>query len=112
MLLDNETRSKDVERVRVRDLRARVQAQRARLRSIGRKVGLEPLAAIQNRLGAFWKTEEIDKIEGSERRRIATMRVAQSFSDWAEASEVRGPHLSEAMKITVSTFQKLRKWDL
>ncbi|MFN7729733.1 MAG: ATP-binding protein [Bdellovibrio sp.] len=112
VLLDNETRSKDVERVRVRDLRARVQAQRVRLRGLGRKAGVEPLAAIQGRLGAFWKTEEIDKIEGSERRRIATMRIAQSFSDWAEASEVRGPHLNEAMKITVGTFQKLRKWDL
>ncbi|MBX2994833.1 MAG: ATP-binding protein [Bdellovibrionaceae bacterium] len=109
-LLDSDTRSG--EKVLVRDLRQQVEERRERLRGQGREPGVESNDLIRSRLGEFWKTQDLDQMAGSERRRIATMRLAQSFCDWEGSPRVRGPHLTAALELTVTTFEKLRRWDL
>lgn len=109
-LLEGERRSG--EKVQVRELRQKVEAVRARLLEQGRQPGLESNEQIRSRLASFWKTQDLDQMAGSERRRIATMRLAQSFCDWEGSPEVRGPHLTSALELTLTTFEKLRRWDL
>lgn len=95
----------------VRELRGRVEEIRLRIGENGRRPGREPLESIKARMTPFLLKHDWAKMPGSERRRIATLRVAQSVSDWEGAAEIRGPHLQEALGWTVQSFEKVRRWD-
>ncbi|MCS6838906.1 MAG: ATP-binding protein [Bdellovibrionaceae bacterium] len=49
--------------------------------------------------------------ELSQRRKTATLRVAQSIAWWSQAQEVELGHVQEAMEDTVISFQKLKHWE-
>jgi magnesium chelatase family protein len=99
-------------RISVRELRVRLEETRARLESRGRRAGEEALADIKARVAPFFLKHDWDKWGGSERRRIATLRVAQTVCDWEGESQITGSHLEEARRWTVHAFEKLKRWDV
>ena len=54
----------------------------------------------------------LQKIPGSERRRLSTLRVARSFAMLEGSELVRSRHIQEAMIWTSDNFEKMKRWDL
>jgi hypothetical protein len=56
-------------------------------------------------------SEALVAVPGSERRRIATLRVARTLATLDYSERIRGPHLDQAMEWTSRNFEKMRRWD-
>lgn len=98
------------EKVRtVRSLREEVEEKRDRLRA--RASRPTDSLSLQKRMEPFYLKDWRQR-KFSERRRLATLRVAATLADWDGREKIGGAQLEEALWCTFHPFEKIRRWDL
>ncbi|MBX3040970.1 MAG: ATP-binding protein [Bdellovibrionaceae bacterium] len=56
-----------------------------------------------------WRIElQEGRLFPSERRRLATLRVARSLADWDQSPDIRSAHLEESLRWCFKNFERLR----
>ena len=112
VLLFSPTTKSAEKKMSIRQLRSSLEKKRAELVSAGRTLGNSDLNEIKKRMDPFVLKHDWAVRGGSERRRNATLRIAQSLSDWESSPQIKGRHLEEALQWTVHNFEKIKRWDL
>ena len=111
LLFSPENKSAE-KRISIRDLRQKLEQMRADLVASGRELEDRDLNKIKKRMDPFLLKHDWQTRGGSERRRNATLRIAQSLADWDSSLRIKGRHFEEALQWTVHNFEKIKRWDL
>lgn len=81
------------------------------IKSDGKKSKVLTLKELEPRMSLFCK-KYLARPEGSERRRLSTLRVAKTLADLDFSAEIKPQHIGEAEEWTIKTFDKIKRWDL
>lgn len=71
----------------------------------------EKISKIKEDCDSFWFKREFEEVVCSERRKIATLRLARSYCLWRKDDMITAKHFAWAIKYSRLNFEKIKLWD-